>query len=97
MLCFGSETCEGFYENLRRVFEAHGFEFEEKSDNPALLARVLMSVDDVFDRSSGARGAYAARLLLDVVGVGRSERFRITESGQASKRILENRELLDKV
>ena len=73
-------------DELRKTYDAHGFEWAEEEDNPSLLAKVLIPVEDIWTKSSGARGAHAARLLLDASGVPQNARFNIEEGGHRSKR-----------
>lgn len=72
----------GAADELRRVFESNGYRFVVESDNPSLLAKVLIPVDDIWPMSSGASGAHAARLFLQVVGLGQGARFNVEEGGR---------------
>ena len=83
-------------EEIQRVFTAHGFEYRPEPDSCSLLATVRVPVENIWAGDSGARGSLAARLLLDTIGVTASARFRASEVGRPSRRVLENRELLDR-
>jgi hypothetical protein len=87
-----SECTVNVGSELQRIYESNGFEFSEE-DGPSLLARVLISVDDIWDKASGATGAHAGRIFLEAVGLPRSARINMTEFGEPSKRALRNREL----
>ena len=91
-----NERTEAQADELFRVYESHGFEIMSEEDNPSLIARVLIPVKDIWDKSSGAKGAHAARLLLETIGIPRNARFKGTDVGKPSRRALENTELLDK-
>ena len=72
--------------DLRSAYDAHGFEWTEEMGNPSLLAKVLIPVEDIWDKTSGAKGAHAARLLLEIVGLPPNSRFNVRQGGHASKR-----------
>lgn len=82
------------YDEIIKELTAQGFEVKVEDDNPSLIARVLISVDDIWDKSCGAQGAHAARILLRAIGLSSSAQFRLVEFGQPSRRSLENQEFL---
>ena len=66
-----------------------GFEFSEtEPDNLSLLAIVSVPVSDIWNKASGARPAHAARILVEEVGLPRSERFDVAESGNPNRDVL---------
>ena len=84
-------------EDLRQTYEAHGFEYLEEPDNKSLLAQVLIPVDDIWEKACGARGAHAARLLLDTIGSPRSARFRSSDFRKASRGWKNHKEKLERL
>lgn len=87
------ETIREFDEIVKNL-GTNGFEVVVEENNPSLLARVPIAVDDIWDESCGARGAHAARILLAAIGLPNSAQFRLVEFGEPSRRALENKEFL---
>ena len=69
-------------QELQSTFESHGFEWVDEKDNPSLLGKVIIPVQDIWAKSSGAKGGYAARLLMDTVGLPVDARFNMEVGGQ---------------
>ena len=90
------EWTDSVTKDLRQIFESHGFEFVDELDNPSLLAQVLIRVDDIWDKACGAKGAHAARLLLDAIGIPQNARFRISDFREPSKRWKNHKDKLER-
>jgi hypothetical protein len=73
-------------EELRRKFSAHELRWASEENNPSLLAKVLLPVDDIWAKNSGASGAHAARLLLEALQIPQSARFDVFHGGYPSNR-----------
>ena len=73
-------------DDLRKVYVSNGFEWSDEGGNPSLLARVLIPVDNIWAKASGAKGAHAVRLFLDTLGVSKKARFNIEVGGYPSNR-----------
>lgn len=74
---------------LREYYESRGFEYCENQENQSILARVIIPIDNIWDRASGAQAAHAARLLLQKLEISLDARFKPTELGPISMRALE--------
>ena len=89
------EWSERLVTDIRRIYESHGFEFTEDESDKWLLGQVVISVDNIWARASGSRGAYAGRLFIEAIGLPQGAKFKTTEFGEPSKRALENDEFLN--
>ena len=85
-------TCS---DGISEAFTQHGYQLILDDDNPSLVGHVLISVDDIWAKASGAQGAHAARILLDSVGIPSEAKFRLVEFGDPSKRALQNKKFLE--
>jgi hypothetical protein len=73
---------------LEEIFGVHDFEIAyEPEDNPSLAARVLVPVRDIWDESSGARGAHAMRLLIQGASLSLSDKFNCEKLAYPSDRV----------
>ena len=80
-------------EALQNVYESQGFQFEwTEQENESLLARVEITVEDIWNEYSGVNGAHAARLLIDELGLGHDARFSFKTLGKGSRRALDSAE-----
>jgi hypothetical protein len=86
-----------FADEIPKVFQAHEFEYFPEQDSHSLLGIVNIPVDDIWAKSSGSRGAYAARLFLDTIGHLPSTKFKASEIGRPSRRALDDKNLFDKI
>ena len=75
-------------DSLRQSYAANGFEFQDEDGNPSLIGRVLIPIEDIWNETSGAKGAHAARILINLIELPKSARFDVDDAGPASKRIL---------
>ena len=81
-------------DNIVNAFTRQGFQVVSETDNPSLIARILISVDDIWDKACGSNGSHAARILLETVRIPSTAKFRLVEFGDPSKRALRNKEFL---
>ena len=80
------EWTDVIVDKLRDAFESNGFDYRDEDDNPSLIGRVWIPIEDIWSKSSGAKGAHAARLLIDAIGLGRDAKFDADDEGQPSRR-----------
>lgn len=76
--------------DVKKVFEENGFEAALTHDDASLHARIMIPVDDIWHRSSGAEAARAAGVLMQAVGIGINEKFAVEDLGMPSPRYQEN-------
>ena len=88
---------ESMADDLHQTYKSHGFEFVYEMDNQSLLAQVLIHVDDIWDSACGAKGAHAARLLLDAAGISQNATFRLSDFREPSKRWKSHRDKLERI
>ncbi len=91
------EWAESMSDDLRQTYTSHGFEFVCEDDSQSLLAQVLIQVDDIWDSACGARGAHAARLLLDAAGIPQNATFRLSDFREPSDRWKNHKEELKRL
>jgi hypothetical protein len=91
------ERTESMVDDLRQVYESHGYEFIDEVDNQSLLAQVLIPVHDIWDSACGAKGAHAARLLLDATGIRSNASFRLSDFRDPSKRWKNHKDKLERI
>jgi len=78
----------GLETELEEVYRAQGFRFSTDNSNISLLGRVVIPIEDIWNKSSGAEGAHAAHLLLNAIGVAANARFKVHDLGPVSMRAL---------
>ena len=83
-----SDQTDQAIDDLRAHLETHGFDYRGEPGNKSLYGKVIIPVSNIFERTSGARGAHAARIFLDAIGVRSSAKFNIEYIGDASRRRL---------
>lgn len=71
---------------LSDAFSSHQFEAQLVGNDSQTLAEVRIPVQDIWEEWCGARGARAAHLLLDTIGVPRDARFDLSLHGNPSRR-----------
>ena len=76
--------------DLNAIFGKHGFEVDTTVANESLIGHVLIPVEDIWDTASGARAAYAARLLMQATNIGMDQKFAVKEIGLPHSRYTEN-------
>jgi hypothetical protein len=91
-----TECSERLSSELHRVLKSQGFELIDEVDNPSLLAKILIPIADIWEKNSGATGAHAARIFLEIIGISLNARFRISEMGKVSRRCVRD-EFIDRV
>lgn len=72
---------------IRERIESNSFDYRERENESELLGEVHIPVANIWDDAAGAPCSHAARLLLDSLGLPKSARFDVTQSGLASRRI----------
>ncbi len=73
-------------DELKQAFLSNGLDWVEEVDNPSLLAVVFVPVDNIWDKSSGARGAHAVRILLEKAGLSPNTKLKLDRQGKPSDR-----------
>ena len=82
-------------QSLKKAFVSNGFEWiDEGRDNLSLLAKVFVPVEDIWNKSSGARCAHAIRLLLNEIGLKPNAKLKVERMYTPSDR-REHRDLSD--
>ena len=76
--------------DLNDIFGKHDFVVDTDCANESLVGRILINVDDIWDKASGSAGAYAARILMEATNMGLNDRFFVKDLGIPSKRYVEN-------
>jgi len=79
---------DGIIEDIRAQLDSHGFEYRDEPDNKSIHGQVIIPVSNIWESTSGSKGAYAARLLLEAIGIQPDAKFNIELYGDPSKRIL---------
>ena len=73
-------------DTLQNAFLSNGFEWVSEDANPSLLAKVYISVDDIWNKTSGAQGAHAIRILLNEIGMPTNARLKVERMYKESDR-----------
>ena len=91
-----NEKSERAIGELYRLYDSHGFRLEECEDNPSLIAKVTIPVDDIWAKNSGSNCSHAARLYLDVLGEPIDAKYKADDFGAQSRR-MEKKEFFERI
>jgi hypothetical protein len=81
---------QGFGQQFPAIFESNGFDVVLEKDNASIAAKVLIHIEDIWEKSSGAKPTHAARLLLQGLDLEANQKFAIRELARLSDRYLQN-------
>ena len=73
-------------DELHKTYESLGFEWVDEVDNPSLLAKVLIPIDDIWAISSAAPANRVVRLFVDAVGLPASAKYSLEQAGRRVNR-----------
>ena len=77
--------------SLKDAFSAQGFKWHNEDDNPSLLGKVHIPVDDIWSSSAAASGAHAARIYCQALQIPTAARLKVEEGGCRTKEWWEHR------